>query len=94
MYGGMAGGSIGLQDYASCGVDFRTITGGSIPSEARGGLQNARNSFGEYYMKQSKTLRTIPKSLSVTAAFHLATTKGAETVSMSKDIGRIAEGYK
>jgi hypothetical protein len=42
----------------------------------------------------SSTPRTIPQNLSVEAAFNLATVKGAEAVNMSKEIGRIAEGYK
>lgn len=92
--GGASGHSIGLQDNASIGVDCHTITGGSILTEARIGLQNARNMFGEYHLKQGKLPRTIPENLSVEAAFNLATIKGAEAVNMSNDIGRIAEGYK
>lgn len=92
--GGVTGDSIGLQDNASLGVDCHTITGGSILTEARIGLQNARNTFGEYHMKQGKIPRTVPANLSVEAAFNLATIKGAEAVNMSKDIGRIAKGYK
>jgi len=92
--GGVAGDSIGLQDNASLGVDCHTITGGSILTEARIGLQNARNTFGEYHMKQGKIPRTVPDSLSVEAAFNLATVKGAEATNMSKDVGRIAEGFK
>jgi cytosine/adenosine deaminase-related metal-dependent hydrolase len=92
--GGVMGDSVGLQDNASLGVDCHTITGGSILTEARIGLQNARNTFGEYHMKQGKLPRTIPKSLSVEAAFNLATIKGAEAASLSKEVGRIAEGFK
>lgn len=92
--GGVTGDSIGLQDNASLGVDCHTITGGSILTEARIGLQNARNTFGEYYMKQGKVPRTVPKNLSVEAAFNLATIKGAEAANMSNEIGRIAEGFK
>lgn len=92
--GGVTGDSIGLQNNASLGVDCHTITGGSILTEARIGLQNARNMFGEYHLKQGKLPRTIPDSLSVEAAFNLATIKGAEAIHMSKEIGRIAEGYK
>ena len=92
--GGVTGDSVGLQNNASLGVDCHTITGGSILTEARIGLQNARNMFGEYHLKQGKLPRTIPDSLSVEAAFNLATIKGAEAIHMSKEIGRIAEGYK
>jgi adenine deaminase len=45
-------------------------------------------------MKQDKIPRSLPDSLSVEAAFNLATIKGAEAVNMSSEIGRIAEGYK
>jgi cytosine/adenosine deaminase-related metal-dependent hydrolase len=92
--GGASGQSIGLQDNASLGVDCHSCTAGSIISEAKLGLQNARNHFGEYHLKQGKLPRTIPQNLSVEAAFNLATIKGAEAVNMSNDIGRIAEGYK
>ena len=92
--GGVTGDSVGLQNNASLGVDCHTITGGSILTEARIGLQNARNMFGEYHLKQGKLPRTIPDSLSVEAAFNLATIRGAEAIHMSKEIGRIAEGYK
>ncbi|KAF3002432.1 hypothetical protein E8E13_004045 [Curvularia kusanoi] len=92
--GGVHGHSIGLQDNASLGIDCHTITGGSILTEARVGLQNARNTFGEYHLKQGKIPRTMPDNLSVEAAFNLATIKGAEAVNMGKEIGRIAEGYK
>jgi cytosine/adenosine deaminase-related metal-dependent hydrolase len=92
--GGVTGDSIGLQDNASLGVDCHTITGGSILTEARIGLQNARNTFGEYYLKQGKIPRTVPENLSVEAAFNLATIKGAEAVNMSNEVGRIAEGFK
>ncbi|KAL1599393.1 hypothetical protein SLS59_006410 [Nothophoma quercina] len=92
--GGVTGDSVGLQNNASLGVDCHTITGGSILTEARIGLQNARNMFGKYHLKQGKLPCTIPDSLSVEAAFSLATIKGAEAIHMSKDIGRIAEGYK
>ncbi|KAJ4988123.1 amidohydrolase [Stagonosporopsis vannaccii] len=92
--GGVSGDSIGLQDNASLGIDCHTLTGGSILAEARIGLQNARNTFGEYYLKQGKIPRTVPDSLSVEAAFNLATVKGAEAVNMRKDIGRITEGYR
>jgi cytosine/adenosine deaminase-related metal-dependent hydrolase len=92
--GGASGQSIGLQDNASLGVDCHSCTAGSIISEAKLGLQSARNYFGEYHLKQGKLPRTIPESLSVEAAFNLATVKGAEAVNMSSEIGRIAEGYK
>lgn len=87
------GDAIGLQDNASLGVDCHTITGGSILTEARIGLQNARNTFGEYYMKQGKVPRTIPENLTVQAAFNLATIKGAEAANMVNEVGRIAEGF-
>lgn len=92
--GGASGVSIGLQDNASLGVDCHSCTAGSVISEAKIGLQNARNSFGEYHLKQGNIPRTIPDSLSVEAAFNLATVKGAEAVNMSGEIGRIAEGYR
>jgi cytosine/adenosine deaminase-related metal-dependent hydrolase len=91
--GGVMGDAIGLQDNASLGVDCHTITGGSILTEARIGLQNARNTFGEYYMKQGKVPRTIPENLTVQAAFNLATIKGAEAANMVNEVGRIAEGF-
>jgi cytosine/adenosine deaminase-related metal-dependent hydrolase len=92
--GGVSGDSVGLQDNAALGVDCHSCTAGSIVSEARLGLQNARNLYHEYYMKQDKIPRSIPDSLSVEAAFNLATVKGAEAVNMSSEIGRISEGYK
>ncbi|KAH7390954.1 hypothetical protein DE146DRAFT_150289 [Phaeosphaeria sp. MPI-PUGE-AT-0046c] len=92
--GGVSGDSIGLQDNASLGIDCHSCTGGSIAFEARLGLQNARNHFNEHYVKQNNTPRSLPASLSVEAAFNLATVKGAEAVRMQDHIGRIAEGYK
>jgi cytosine/adenosine deaminase-related metal-dependent hydrolase len=91
---GVSGDSIGLQDVASLGIDCHSCTAGSIISEARLGLQNARNHFNEYHMKSKKIPRTLPENLSVEAAFNLATVKGAEAVRMQDQIGRIAEGYK
>ncbi|KAL1591356.1 hypothetical protein SLS60_012055 [Paraconiothyrium brasiliense] len=91
---GITGDAIGLQDNASLGVDCHAATGGSIITEARIGLQNARHVFGEHYLKQNKVPRTMPENLSVEAAFNLATVKGAEAVGMGQDIGRIAEGSK
>lgn len=90
---GVSGDSIGLQDNASFGVDCHSCTGGSIVSEAKLGLQDARNHFNEYHMKRDKVPRTLPANLSVEAAFNLATIKGAEAFNMSKEIGRVAEGY-
>jgi cytosine/adenosine deaminase-related metal-dependent hydrolase len=92
--GGATGDAIGLQDNASLGVDCHTITGGSILTEARIALQNARHIFNEYYMKQGRVPRTVPENLSVEAAFNLVTIKGAEAANMSNEVGRIAEGYK
>jgi cytosine/adenosine deaminase-related metal-dependent hydrolase len=92
--GGVSGDSIGLQENASFGVDCHSATAGSIISEARLGLQNGRNHFNEYHMKQDKIPRALPDTLSVEAAFNLATIKGAEALRMSDQIGRIAEGYK
>ncbi|KAF2032991.1 Metallo-dependent hydrolase [Setomelanomma holmii] len=92
--GGSSGDSIGVQSHASLGVDCHSCTAGSIVSEARLGLQNARNFFNEYYLKQDKVPRGLPESLSVEAAFNLATIKGAQAVRMDDQIGRIAEGYK
>jgi cytosine/adenosine deaminase-related metal-dependent hydrolase len=92
--GGVSGDSVGLQEHASLGVDCHSCTGGSIITEARIGLQNARNTFGEHHLKQGKLPRSLPSNLSVEAAFNLATIKGAEAANLSQDIGRIAEGYK
>lgn len=92
--GGFSGDSIGVQDNASLGVDCHACTAGSIISEAKLGLANARNHFNEFYMKQDNTPRTLPASLSVEAAFNLATIKGAEALRVADKIGRIAEGYK
>jgi cytosine/adenosine deaminase-related metal-dependent hydrolase len=92
--GGWTGDSIGVQDNASLGVDCHSAIANSIVSEAKIGLANARNHFNEHYLKQDLVPRTLPDSLSVEAAFNLATIKGAEAVRMSDQIGRIAEGYK
>jgi cytosine/adenosine deaminase-related metal-dependent hydrolase len=82
----------GIQENASFGVDCHSNQSGSIISEARIGLQDARMHFHENLL--GKTARKLPESLSVEATFNLATIKGAEAVRMEKDIGRIAEGYK
>lgn len=82
-----------VQDHASLGIDCHSNNAGSIISEARIGLQDARNHFNEYNIKQRKR-EILPQSLSVEAAFNLATIKGAQAAKMEKDIGRIAEGYK
>lgn len=92
--GGVGGDSIGLQSNASFGVDCHSCTAGSILSEAKLGLQSSRNLFNEHYLKQGVTPRALPDSLSVEAAFNLATIKGAEAVRMADQIGRIAVGYK
>ncbi|KAI4680319.1 uncharacterized protein J4E84_007967 [Alternaria hordeiaustralica] len=92
--GGVSGDSIGLQDNAALGVDCHSATAGSIIAEAKLGLGNARNHYNEHIMKQDKIPRALPDSLSVEAAFNLATIKGAEAANMSSEIGRIAEGYK
>ncbi|KAJ4292582.1 hypothetical protein N0V90_009245 [Kalmusia sp. IMI 367209] len=84
----------GIQENASFGVDCHSNQSGSIISEARIGLQDARMHFNEGYESQGKAARKLPDSLSVEAAFNLATIKGAEAVRMDKEIGRIAEGYK
>lgn len=91
--GGVSSDSIGLQSNAAIGVDCHASTAGSIISEAKLGLQDARNHFNEYHMKRDKIPCSLPESLSVEAAFNLATIKGAEAVNMSNEIGRIAEGY-
>ncbi|PVI06703.1 Metallo-dependent hydrolase [Periconia macrospinosa] len=82
-----------VQDRASLGIDCHSNNAGSIVSEARLGLQNARNHFNEYNIKQGKG-HDLPYSLSVEAAFNLATIKGAQAAKMEKEIGKIAEGYK
>lgn len=92
--GGVTGDAIGLQDHASLGVDCHSITGGSVLTEARIGLQSARSVFGEHYLKQGKVPRSVPENLSVEAAFNLATIKGAEAVNMSAEVGRVAEGFR
>ncbi|KAF2638291.1 hypothetical protein P280DRAFT_500072 [Massarina eburnea CBS 473.64] len=61
---------------------------------ARLGLQNAKNHFGQYTMKHGEILKKFPQSLSVEAAFNLATIKGVGTAKMPNEIGRIAAGYK
>ncbi|KAF2676989.1 Metallo-dependent hydrolase [Lentithecium fluviatile CBS 122367] len=89
-----AGKRVGVQSNASLGVDCHSNNAGSIISEARIGLQNARNHFGEHYTHQGKLPKNLPDSLSVEAAFNLATIKGAEAVNLEQEIGKIAEGYK
>lgn len=88
------GERVGVQANSSFGVDCHSNNAGSIISEARLGLQDARNHFNEYRMKGGKIPRKLPESLSVEAAFNLATINGAKGVRMEKEIGRIAEGYK
>ncbi|OAG00859.1 uncharacterized protein CC84DRAFT_1168083 [Paraphaeosphaeria sporulosa] len=85
-------GRAGIQEKASLGVDCHSNQSGSIISEARIGLQDARMHFHENL--RGKTARKLPESLSVEAAFNLATIKGAEAVRMESEIGRIAEGYR
>lgn len=92
--GGADGNSAGIQDRSSFGIDCHSNNAGSIIAEARLGLQNARNNHHEFYVKQGKTTWKLPESLSVEAAFNLATIKGAEAVRMENEIGRIEEGYK
>jgi cytosine/adenosine deaminase-related metal-dependent hydrolase len=92
--GGVTGDSIGLQENASFGVDCHSCAAGSIVSEARLGLQNGRNHFNEFHMKQGMVLLGLPESLGVEAAFNLATIKGADALRMSDEIGRIKEGFK
>ena len=84
----------GIQDHASFGVDCHSNQAGSIISEARIGLQSARNHFNERYSVKGKLPRRLPDNLSVESAFNLATIKGAEAIQMGDVIGRIAEGYK
>jgi cytosine/adenosine deaminase-related metal-dependent hydrolase len=92
--GGVSGDSIGLQDNAALGVDCHSATASSIIAEAKLALANARNHYNEYHMKQDKVPSCLPDSLSVEAAFNLATVKGAEAANMNSEIGRIAEGYR
>lgn len=84
--GGVSGDLIGLQNIASLGVDCHSCTAGSIISEAKLGLQNARNHHNEFHMKQGKTPRRLPSDLSVESAFNLTTIKGADAVNISKEI--------
>lgn len=85
---------VGVQQCASLGVDCHSNNAGSIISEARIGLQDARSHYNEHWMKQGKTPRRLPESLSVEAAFNLATVQGAKACRMEKEIGRIAEAYR
>lgn len=84
----------GIQEGASLGVDCHSNQAGSIISEARIGLQDARMHFHENHASKGKMARKLPESLSVEAAFNLSTIKGAEAIRMEGEIGRIAEGYK
>jgi cytosine/adenosine deaminase-related metal-dependent hydrolase len=92
--GGASGKAVGAQDVASLGVDCHSNNAASIVGEARVGLQNARNNFNEHYAEKGKCTYELPVSLSVEAAFNLATIKGAEAIRMEKEVGRIAEGFK
>ena len=92
--GGANGKLAGNQDVASLGIDCHTNNAGSIVSEARLGLQNARNHFNEHYHRQGKAASRLSNDLSVEAAFNLATVKGAEAVRMEREIGRIEQGFK
>jgi cytosine/adenosine deaminase-related metal-dependent hydrolase len=92
--GGPTGSEGGVQSNASLGVDCHSNNSASIAAEARLGLQTSRLLHNEYYIKQGKSTDGLPESLSVEAAFNLATIKGAEAVRMEGEIGKIAEGYK
>ncbi|KAF2791734.1 Metallo-dependent hydrolase [Melanomma pulvis-pyrius CBS 109.77] len=92
--GGANGKAVGVQDHASFGIDCHSNQAGSIVTEARIGLQNARNHYNEHFLRQGKMTHSLPESLSVEAAFNLATIKGAEAVRMEKEIGRIEVGFK
>lgn len=82
----------GVQEHASLGIDCHSNQAGSIISEARIGLQDARMHFHENL--KGKLARRLPESLHVEAAFNLATIKGAQALRMEDQIGRIAEGFK
>ncbi|CAI6339473.1 unnamed protein product [Periconia digitata] len=82
-----------IQDHSSLGIDCHSNNAGSIISEARIGLQDARNHFNESIVKRGPR-QPLPESLSVEAAFNLATIKGAQAAKMGEEIGAIAEGYK
>lgn len=84
----------GVQEQASLGVDCHSNQSGSIISEARIGLQDARMHFHENLASCGTMANKLPDSLSVEAVFNLATIKGAEAINMDADVGRIAEGYK
>ncbi|KAF2470895.1 uncharacterized protein BDR25DRAFT_368574 [Lindgomyces ingoldianus] len=84
----------GLQSHASLGVDCHSNNAGSVVSEARLGLQNARCNFNQYYHDQGKTPSRLPDSLSVEAAFNLATIKGAEAARLETEVGKIAVGMR
>lgn len=92
--GGVTGKAAGAQDVASLGVDCHSNNAASIIGEARIALQNARNNFNEHYAAKGQCTFGLPASLSVEAAFNLATIKGAEAVRMENEIGRIAEGFR
>jgi hypothetical protein len=92
--GGASGKAVGMQSHASFGIDCHSNNSGSVISEARVGLQNARNHYNEHFLRLGQTTYSLPESLSVEAAFNLATIKGAEAVRMEKEIGRIEVGYK
>jgi cytosine/adenosine deaminase-related metal-dependent hydrolase len=94
MDGGASGKGAGVQSHASFGIDCHSNNAGSIVSEARLGLQNARNHYNEHFLRHGKTTHSLPESLSVEAAFNLATINGAEAVRMETDIGRIEVGFK
>jgi cytosine/adenosine deaminase-related metal-dependent hydrolase len=92
--GGVDGNTVGAQDIASLGIDCHSNNASSIIEQARLGLQNARSLLHEYHLRDGKTVRKLPESLSVEAAFNLATVKGAEAVRMADQIGKIQEGFK
>ncbi|KAF1998600.1 Metallo-dependent hydrolase [Amniculicola lignicola CBS 123094] len=84
----------GAQDIASLGVDCHSFNSGSVVDEARLGLHNARSHYNEHFLSTFTTTRVLPNSLSVEAAFNLATIKGAKALRLEKEIGRIAVGMK
>jgi cytosine/adenosine deaminase-related metal-dependent hydrolase len=81
-----------IQGRCSLGVDCHSNQAGSIVSEMRLALQNARGVTGQKFV--DKGLAPVRLSRTVEEAFNLGTVNGARAVHMEKDIGSIAVGKK